>query len=61
LAKNTLDPLAFLESNGALLDKISTTTTINTNQNTTPTTSNDYSSSTNYIFDVTVYYEYGNA
>jgi len=60
LAKNTLDPLAFLESNGAILDKISTTVSKNTNKNKTPTSSDTFKNNTNYIFNVTVYYEYGN-
>ncbi len=57
LAKNTLDPLAFLETNGAILDKISSSTT-NVTKNTTPTNSNTFKDGDEYIFNVTVYYEY---
>lgn len=56
LQKNTLDPLAFLESNGAILENRSTSTPtvvkINTSTNSSVLPS---------IFDITVYHGYGNS
>lgn len=56
LQKNTIDPLAFLESNGAILDQknISSPSVVKLN-----TTSN--STVLPSIFDITVYHGYGNS
>lgn len=55
LSKNTIDPLAFLESNGAILDEIKITDWKNYSSSNTVKTS---STQTN-IFNTTVYYGYG--
>jgi len=53
LARNTVDPLKFLETNGAVLDTIKYS-----KQTTTYTSSNTSHTSTNDIFDKTVYIGY---
>ncbi|MDD3793568.1 MAG: M23 family metallopeptidase [Candidatus Gracilibacteria bacterium] len=56
LERLTVDPLAFLETKGAILDNITTTTKVNVNKNTSTTTNTNNQSYT--IFDRTVYIGY---
>lgn len=59
LAKSTFDPLAFLESNGAILDEIEITqTTSSSNSNSGNTSANAYDRA---IFSTTVYHGYGSS
>jgi len=57
LQANTLDPLAFLESNGAILDSIPSTTPVLANNTTTQRSTN----SNVDIFDKTVYIDYASS
>lgn len=54
LTEHTLDPLAFLESNGAILDNIHITKTISTSSSNSNTIK-----SAREIFDTTIYYGFG--
>lgn len=57
LQKNTIDPLLFLESNGAIIDSVKTNNTSSVVKINSTTTSQVLPS----IFDITVYHGYGNS
>jgi hypothetical protein len=60
LAKNTIDPLVFLETNGGALSERTTSTVIKTSSSTTTTSGNSSSYiEISDIFDTTIYYGYG--
>jgi len=63
LQRNTFDPLEFLETNGAILDEVTYTSTVSSSGNTSTTVSNVSSTSktndSDDIFATTVYYGYG--
>jgi hypothetical protein len=60
LNKNTFDPLVFLESNGAVLDEVKTSSSSSSSSNTTSTSTSTTVSESN-IFNTTVYYGYGDS